>query len=144
MRLAWSALAKTELAEIRQHSIDRWGREVAMRYLADLRDAVKSAAAAPEGLRPLKRPFRIRRVRSHYLILHVDPAADRLTVARVLHVRMDIERHLPKSDDDDGDWDGLLEPHRRRAVGTASARRDEGSIDRVARPAPAGAPTPSR
>ena len=101
MRLAWTALAKTELAEIRRHSIDRWGREVAQRYLADLRDAAKSAAAAPGGLRLLKGPFRIHRVRSHYLILHVDPEAGRLTVARILHVRMDIERHLPRADDDE-------------------------------------------
>jgi plasmid stabilization system protein ParE len=101
MRLSWSALAKTELAEIRQHSIDRWGREVAQRYLADLRDAAKYAAAAPDALRLLKGPFRIRRVRSHYLILHVDRAAGRLTVARILHVRMDVERHLPPSDDDE-------------------------------------------
>jgi plasmid stabilization system protein ParE len=100
MRLAWSTLAKTELAEIRRHSIDRWGREVAQRDLADLRDAAKSAAAAPDGLRLLKGPFRIRRVRSHYLILHVDPGAGRLTVARVLHVRMDVERHLPRAVDD--------------------------------------------
>jgi plasmid stabilization system protein ParE len=40
-------------------------------------------------------------VRSHYLILHVDPDAGRLTVARILHVRMDIERHLPPAGDDE-------------------------------------------
>jgi plasmid stabilization system protein ParE len=101
VRLAWSALAKAELAEIRRHSIDRWGPEVAQRYLADLRDAAKSAAAAPDRLRFLKGPFRIRRVRSHYLILHVDPAIGRLTVARILHVRMDVERHLPRAEDDE-------------------------------------------
>jgi plasmid stabilization system protein ParE len=41
-------------------------------------------------------------VRSHYPILHLDPGADRLTVARVLHVRMDIERHLPAEREPDG------------------------------------------
>jgi len=41
--------------------------------------------------------FRIRRVRSHYRILHVDPERGRVTVARVLHTAMDIERHLPKA-----------------------------------------------
>jgi plasmid stabilization system protein ParE len=101
VRLAWSSLAKAELAEIRQHSIGRWGREVAQRYLADLRDAARSAAAAPERLRFLKGPFRITRVRSHYLILHVDRDAGRLTIARILHVRMEIERHLPPAGDDE-------------------------------------------
>jgi plasmid stabilization system protein ParE len=33
------------------------------------------------------------RVRSHYLIVHVEE--ERLAIARVLHSRMDIERHLP-------------------------------------------------
>jgi plasmid stabilization system protein ParE len=39
--------------------------------------------------------LRILRVRAHYLIVHIDEDADRLTVARVLHMAMDIERHLP-------------------------------------------------
>jgi plasmid stabilization system protein ParE len=95
VRLAWSELAKAELAGIRRFSVDRWGREVAHRYLADLRDAARAAAAAPERCRSLSGPFRIRRARSHYLILHVDPAAGRVTVARILHVSMDLDRHLP-------------------------------------------------
>jgi hypothetical protein len=33
-------------------------------------------------------------VQSHYLIVAVDPAAHRLTLARVLHIPIDIERHL--------------------------------------------------
>jgi toxin ParE1/3/4 len=95
MKLAWSVLARAELAEIRRYSVERWGRDVAVRYLEDLRDAARSAAAHPETLRPLRGPYRLRRARSHVLILHVDSAADRLTVARVLHVSMDLARHLP-------------------------------------------------
>ena len=94
MRLACSGLAKSELADIRRFSTERWGRAVAVRYLEDLRDAAL-AASRPSGLRHLKGPYYIRRVRSHYLILHLDPDAQRLTVARVLHARMDVERHLP-------------------------------------------------
>jgi plasmid stabilization system protein ParE len=101
VRLGWSSLAKAELVEIRRFSAERWELAVAHRYLGDLRDAAKAAAAAPERLRHLKGPFRIRRVRSHYLILHVDLDAGRLTVARILHVRMDIERHLPRAADDE-------------------------------------------
>lgn len=95
MKLAWSNLAKRELEELRQSSIERWGRDVALHYLEDLRTAAKQLATDPLRANPLKGPFRIFRVRSHYIIVHVDAAADRLAIARVLHVAMDIERHLP-------------------------------------------------
>ena len=95
MRLVWSNLARDELRALRRFSIERWGRDVALRYLEDVREATKRLAADPHAARPLKGQFRILRVRSHYLIVHVDEAADRLTVARILHTAMDIERHLP-------------------------------------------------
>lgn len=69
--------------------------DVALRYLEDVRDAAKRAAVNPSRARPLEDEFKILRVRSHYLILHTDSVADRLTVARVLHTAMDVERHLP-------------------------------------------------
>ena len=95
MRLAWSNLAKVELRELRRYSIERCGRDIALRNLEDVRDAAKRVAARPGVARPLEGPFRVARVRSHYLIVHVDEAAGRLTVARVLHTATDIERHLP-------------------------------------------------
>lgn len=95
MKLAWSNLAKAELRALRDFSIERWGRKVAVRYLEDLRDVAKLLAQDPGRARVLKGPYRILRVRSHYLIAHVDLANNRLTVARVLHTAMDIERHLP-------------------------------------------------
>ncbi len=95
MKLAWSNLAKEELNELRRYSLERWGRDVALRYLEDIRDAAKRLGADPNCARPLMEPFRILRIRSHYLIAHVDAASDRPTVARVLHIAMDIERHLP-------------------------------------------------
>ena len=95
MRLAWSRLARAVLAEIRRYSIDTWGRPVAIRYMQDMRDAAKTAAAEPTRARPLRGPWRLMRARSHYLICHSDQNADRLTVFRVLHGAMDIERLLP-------------------------------------------------
>ncbi len=95
MKLAWSNLAKRELQDLRRYSVERWGREAAQHYLVDLREAAQRLSADPLRARLLKGPFRILRVRSHYLIVHLDAAADRLTIARVLHVAMDIERHLP-------------------------------------------------
>lgn len=93
MRLAWSNLARAELEALRRYSIENWGAVVARRYLEDIRDAVRLVAAQPARARVLRGPYRILRVRSHYLIMHVE--AERVTIARVLHSKMDMERHLP-------------------------------------------------
>ena len=95
MKPAWSNRAREGLQELRRFSVRRWGRDIAIRYLEDIREAAKQVGADPSRARPLKGPYRILRVRSHYLIVHVDPDADRVTIARVLHTAMDIERHLP-------------------------------------------------
>ncbi|WP_420606628.1 type II toxin-antitoxin system RelE/ParE family toxin [Novosphingopyxis sp.] len=87
-------MAKQELAELRRFSKERWGQAVAVRYLEDIRDSAKRLAANPLLAKLLRDELRILRVRSHYLIVHVDETVDRLTVARVLHTAMDIERHL--------------------------------------------------
>lgn len=94
MRLKWSKLAAQEMSELRRFSIDRWGRQVAVRYLEDIGQAAKGLAADPHLAKPLRGPLRIKRVRSHYLIVHIDEATDTLTIARLLHTAMDIERHL--------------------------------------------------
>ena len=98
MKLVWSNLAKAELAEIRRYSVATWGRATAIRYMRDLRDAARTIAADPARAKPLRKSWRIMRARSHYLICHRDERTDVLTVARVLHVAMDIERHLPPED----------------------------------------------
>ena len=95
MRLAWSNLATDDLRDLRHYSVERWGRAVATQYLSDVRDEAKRVAARPDRAKPLKGVWRLARVRSHYLIVQVDEAADRITVARVLHVATDLERHLP-------------------------------------------------
>jgi len=95
VKLAWSNLAKAELKELRRFSIERWGREVAQRYLEDLQAAAQRLCLDPHSARPLVGSFRACRVRSHYLIVYEDTAANRLTIARILHVTMDIDRHLP-------------------------------------------------
>jgi plasmid stabilization system protein ParE len=95
LKLAWSTRAVEEVHSLRRYSVDHWGQAVALRYLADLRDAAKTVARSPERARPLRPPYRLLPVRSHVLILHVDETAGLLTVARVLHAAMDIGRHLP-------------------------------------------------
>ena len=94
MKLFWSKRATAELSEIRRYSKDRWGTETAKAYLTDIRNAARAIAADQASLRPLRPPFFIKRVRSHYLIVHIHKESQILTVARVLHTSMDIERHL--------------------------------------------------
>ena len=95
MKLAWSHLCIRELREVRRYSIERWGRDVAARYIQDIRDGAKRAAADPYAARKLHGDLRIVRVRSHYLIIQVNESTSTVTIARLLHVAMDIERHLP-------------------------------------------------
>jgi plasmid stabilization system protein ParE len=95
VRLAWSNLATQELREVRRYSIDRWCRDAALRYIQDVRDAAKRVATDSRAARPLRGDLRIVRVRSHYLIVHVNEATSTATIVRVLHAAMDIERHLP-------------------------------------------------
>ena len=94
MRLVWSNRARQDLEALKRYSVDTWGAAVASRYLRDIRDGAKASATNPERTRVLREPYRIVRVRSHYLILHLSRELQQLTVARVLHVAMDIERHL--------------------------------------------------
>jgi plasmid stabilization system protein ParE len=98
MKLQWSNLAQSELQKLRAYSIEKWGKTVAIAYLSDIRDAANRVAHRPNLSRPLRDGWRIMRVRSHYLILKADVEADTLTIARVLHVAMDIERHLPREE----------------------------------------------
>ena len=94
MKLVWSNIAKAELDSLRRFSTDRWGRDVALRYLEDLRDGAKCVATDPRRAKPLKGPFYGFRVRSHYLVVRLNEADGTLTVARILHVAMNIDRHL--------------------------------------------------
>jgi plasmid stabilization system protein ParE len=95
VKLTWSNLSIHELREVRRYSIDRWGHEVASRYIQDVRDAAKRVAADPHAARQIRGNLRIVRARSHYLIVHVNESTSTVTIARILHAAMDIERHLP-------------------------------------------------
>jgi toxin ParE1/3/4 len=96
VKLAWSNLARQELEHLRRYSIEHRGAQFAERYLEDVRDAANAVTERPMKSRLLKGNLRIHRVRSHYLIMAVDFAQQVVTIARVLHSAMDIERHLRK------------------------------------------------
>ena len=95
MKLVWAKAATRDLRDLRHYSTARWGRDVATHYIADLRDAAKALAVDARRARPLGGEFSTFRVRSHFLGVTIDEAAGILTVVRVLHVTMDLDRHLP-------------------------------------------------
>jgi plasmid stabilization system protein ParE len=95
VKLAWSTLAVRELRAVRRYSVERWGSNVALSYIQDVRDAAERVAVRPHAAKRLRGDLRIVRVRSHYLIIHVNEGSSVVTIARLLHAAMDIERHLP-------------------------------------------------
>ena len=95
MKLFWTAEAKKDLTGIRRFSIHRWGRDVAARYMADLRDSARHVAEDPRRARSFRGPYSLFKVRSHVLVTRSDDDNSRLVVVRVLHGSMDMTRHLP-------------------------------------------------
>ncbi len=100
MKPFWTAEAISDLTDIRRFSIQRWGRDVAMRYMADLRDSARLLADDPRRARYFRGPYSLFRVRSHVLVIRWDDDNARLAVVRVLHSSMDMTRHLPNTPKD--------------------------------------------
>ncbi len=98
MKLLWSEPARANLLEIRRHSVRTWGKATATNYLNEIRETASAIAKNPGLARKLRGDYRIVRVRSHYLVCHCDDTKDVLTIARIPHIAMDIERHLPPAD----------------------------------------------
>ncbi len=99
MKLLWTVRAEGDLRAIRKYSVEHWGGRVAIDYLKAIRDAARGVATGQRRLRELPGGYASVSVRSHILVLRVDPEAGTMTVARVLHQAMDPERHLPRDPD---------------------------------------------
>ena len=57
MKLVWSNRAREELQVLWRSSIERWGHDVALRYLEDVQAAAKQVSLDPPRARLLKGPF---------------------------------------------------------------------------------------
>ena len=108
-RFRLSAPAKADLRNILAKSLERWGPEGRARYAALLAESLRSLAAHPTGpttrtrdeLLPGVRSFHVRHVRGEHgvrqrvhVIYYRTIAPDLIEVVRVLHERMDPNRHL--------------------------------------------------
>lgn len=95
-RYLLSPAAQADLEQIWDYTHDRWGVDQAEEYLRDLQRAIERAAANPrigrscDEIRP---GYRKLAAGSHTLFYRVT-AEGVIDVVRVLHQRMDVDRHL--------------------------------------------------
>ncbi len=94
-RFVVSPRAEGDLVDIWDYSADRWGAERADRYLREIQRAIEMAAADPLVGHPcdeVRVGYRKLPVASHVLFYRDHPVG--IDVVRVLHQRMDFDRHL--------------------------------------------------
>jgi toxin ParE1/3/4 len=90
-----SPLARKDLREIWSYTAERWGIEQADRYIRGLHRAIETVADDPDRARRcdhIRAGYRKYSAGAHMLFFRV--IADEIEVIRVLHQRMDFERHL--------------------------------------------------
>lgn len=110
-RFRLSRLAEADLAYILATSTERWGADAARRYAALLAAAMRKVAADPQApatrarseLRPGIRSFHIRHARADmpeprvrrpaHVLYYRALAPDLIEIGRVLHERMEPNRH---------------------------------------------------
>jgi toxin ParE1/3/4 len=95
-RYLLSPAAQADLGQIWDYTRDRWGVDQAEEYLRELQRAIERAAANPrigrvcDEIRP---GYRKLAAGSHILFYRVS-AEGIIDVGRVLHERLDVDRHL--------------------------------------------------
>jgi len=95
MKLVLSPRAQADIDDIWEYTVQRWGERQAETYTSLIKEGVDAIADNPGVGRPCDdvRPgYRRYPVGSHVLFYRVR-AAD-IVVVRILHKRMDVERHL--------------------------------------------------
>lgn len=94
-RLEIKAAARRDLIEIHEFSVERWGSDVADKYLTDIRAAFTVLLEHPQigPAYPHRRvAMRVWSVRSHRIFYRF--TRNRMTIIRVLHKARDADRLL--------------------------------------------------
>jgi toxin ParE1/3/4 len=94
-RLAFTEIARADLAAIRRYSLRTWGPHQTSRYMDALRDAMKGLAQGSVASRPrsdLRPAIMMATSGRHSIFFEADES--RILVVRVLHDSMDYQRHL--------------------------------------------------
>jgi toxin ParE1/3/4 len=91
-----SPAAQADLEQIWDYTHDRWGIDHAEEYLRELQRAIERAAANPRVGRVCDeiRPSYRKRAAGSDMLFYRITAEGVIDVVRVLHQRMDVDRHL--------------------------------------------------
>jgi toxin ParE1/3/4 len=95
MRVTYSRRAKADIRGIWNYTVEQWGTGQAEIYLELLEAAAEAIARDPklgQACDDIPRGYRRYLVGSHVLFYRVTAKA--IFVVRILHQRMDVERHL--------------------------------------------------
>jgi len=95
MRFIVSPRARADIDDIWNYTVEHWGDRQAEIYLRLVKAAVEAVATDPKIGRTcddVRRGYRKYPVGSHVLFYRVTATA--IVVVRILHRRMDVERHL--------------------------------------------------
>jgi toxin ParE1/3/4 len=94
-RYRLSRLAEADLASIWEYSVAHWGIGQAEIYIRDLQHAIETTAANPHLGRAcdeIRASYFKRGIGSHIMFYRL--AGQLIEVVRILHQRMDFDRHL--------------------------------------------------
>ena len=95
MRVVITRQARRDQDNISRYTLERWGRAQLLSYVGGLLDALDAIAASPKVGRlvtGLPRVYRRYPYGSHFIFYTVND--DTIRIVRILHQRMDAERHL--------------------------------------------------
>jgi toxin ParE1/3/4 len=94
-RYTLSPRARVDIEEIWNYTESRWSRDQAEIYVRQIKTAIETVASDPSRGRPcddVRAGYRKYLVGSHVLFYRMTPGG--VDIVRVLHGRMDFERHL--------------------------------------------------
>ena len=92
--LAFSPAAEADIDGIWNYSADNWGPEQADRYTDEIRDACHALASGRKQGRVVEVRPRYQKISTGSHVIYYRDQGDRLEIIRVLHSRMDSNRHL--------------------------------------------------
>jgi len=102
--LELTEIARADLKSIRRYSERTWGSDRTTQYMADLRDTMKGLLAGTvisRNRNDLRPGLQMATSGRHRVFFEVDQS--RILVLRVLHDRMDYQRHLEAETGQDRD-----------------------------------------
>lgn len=95
LRLQFTPAAEADLELIWDYTVERWGEAQAVRYIRDLQAvcrALTEGRLSGRSAEDIRAGYRKQACGAHMLYYRVTEEA--LVIVRILHQRMDVDRHL--------------------------------------------------